>query len=103
MNREIYFNDEELNKIIESLNKKKDKLIEIIDKQKNMNEKMHMFWGGTSGDKAYEALKKHEKKYESYINAINIRIDFLEKVKRSYLNLDDYLNKKINDNGNIDA
>ena len=101
MSKEIFLNEEEVNKTLESLKAKRDKLIEIIDNQKKINEKMFDSWGGTSGEKAYEKIKLHEKKYEMYINSINIRIEFLEKVKEAYIGFDNYINKKIDSNSNM--
>ena len=103
MNKEIYLNEEEVNKTLEALKNKKERLKEIIDKQKNLNKRMHEAWKGTSGDKAFEMIKKHEDKYELYLNSIEIRINFLEKVMKTYIGFDNYLNKKIDENSNIDA
>ena len=103
MNKSIYLNEDEVNKILEKLIEKRKKLIELLETQKNIREKMHVSWSGTSGDKAYEAFKKHEKKYEIYLNAINKRIIFLERVKRAYINIDNYLNNKIDEKIKIEV
>ena len=101
MDKEVFLNEDEIIKIIESLKSKKEKLNEIIEKQKVINKRMIESWGGTSGEKAYEKIKKHERKYELYMNSINVRIEFLEKVRNSYIGFDNYINQKINNNGNM--
>ena len=102
MNKTIYISEEEVDVLLDSLNQSKERLKEMIDKQKEIDNNMHKAWGGTSGDKAYETIKKHEKKYTLYLDALNIRIIFLEKVKKAYFSLDKKLDEIIDNNNKIE-
>ena len=103
MNYKIYVNSEEIDKILASLRNILIRLEKTIDNQKNINSNMHNAWSGTTGDAAYDAMKKHEEKYTGYIAGLKKRIAFLEAVKNAYTELDINFIKKLEENINTEV
>lgn len=102
MNYKINVNDEEIDKVLISLRSILDRLEKMVDGQKSINSNMHKTWRGTTGDASYDALKKHEDKYSIYIDGLEKRIEFLEAVKNAYFELDNNINKILDENSEIE-
>lgn len=102
MNYKIYVNDDEINKLLTKLQQVEKDMQEFISNQQLVNEKMHNQWSGTSGDKSYDTIVEHGKKYNLYLLGLKKRRVFLENVKNAYFELDDKLNKKLDENLNTE-
>ncbi len=98
MNRNVFINTDQVDLIVQNINSIQSRLNETIEKQKDLKEKMHLAWGGTTGDKAYERLTKYETKYDAYINMLNKRIKFLQAVTSAYVDWDSLISKKVDEN-----
>ena len=103
MDQNIEVKTEILENKIALLKTERDKLADIFGVQKDTTEKMNESWGGTNGEKAQERLKKHYNKYETWIDKIDERIEFLQKIVDAYKNADNTINNKIDSNADIGA
>ena len=103
MDQNIAINSEVLESKIEQLKNQRDRIKDIFDIQEKTTKKMTESWGGTNGDLAYERLTKHNLKYEPWINEIDDRINFLQKIVDAYKNADTTINNKIDSNADIGA
>ncbi len=103
MDHKIYVNDEGIDKVLTSLRSILNRLERMVDGQKNINSNMQKTWRGTTGEASYDALKKHEDKYSVYIDGLEKRIKFLEAIKNAYFELDNNINKKLEENSETEV
>jgi len=94
----IDLNEKEIDNALISLKSTRRRLAIAIEKQENLFKKLFICWGGTSGEKVQETLKKHAKRYEEYIKNLDNNIKYLESVRNAYRIADEGLSKKIDSN-----
>lgn len=98
MDRKIFFDENKLIITINNLKNIRNRLKIELDNQNQNVKTMQYLWKGTTGEKAYDMLIRHNKKYEKYLNMVDKRILFLEKVKKLYKLSDNLTGNKIDDN-----
>jgi uncharacterized protein YukE len=103
MDQNIAINTEVLENKIELLKSQRDRIKEVFDTQDKTTKKLPESWGGTNGEEAYERLTKHNLKYEPFINEIDERINFLQKIVDSYKKADVTISNKIDSNADVGA
>ena len=91
----IDLKEKEITIALNSLKQNRNRLVTALNKQKELIKKLSYCWGGTNGEKVYDILVKHSKKYSGYISKLDKNIAYLESVRNSYRIADEGLYKKI--------
>ena len=86
---------------ISLLKEQRDKIKEVFDTQEKTVKKLPDSFGGTNGEKAYEKLTKHNLKYEPWIDELDEKIEYLQKIVDAYKNADITINNKIDSNVDV--
>ena len=94
MQNSIYIDRKQLSEKVEKLRTEKEKMKSLFEKINNDVTKIPDYWSGDSGEKTFEKLSKHRKKYESIINEIESYISFLEKMCSTYSTMDSAVEKQ---------
>ena len=101
-NNGIYIDSSKLDNLIELFKSIKDKIKNVKESQISSTKNIKENWGGGVGEDISKELDDHIKVYESYVENIDKKIDFLEKVKEAYVNTDSQLDKKADNNLNYE-
>lgn len=101
-NSNIYIDYEDLAAKIELLKKEKINMENVVQNLKSDFYNMINYWGGSTGEKVYDYLIKYSNDLPKIISQINREIVFLECVIDAYKIMDDSINKRLEDNFNIE-
>ncbi|MBO5376077.1 MAG: WXG100 family type VII secretion target [Bacilli bacterium] len=101
-NSNIYINPEQLENKIIQLKDEKQKIEIVFSEIKNDVNNMINYWSGSSGEEAYNVLVEYTKDFNVIINTLNKKINFIEKALEAYRKMDSLINKKLEENSNIE-
>lgn len=103
MNNDIYINREVLQDKVTKLRDEKKKIENSFSKIKSDTEGMIEYWSGDSGEKAYDTLSNYTKKFNDITDMLEKYIRFIEETLKAYDKMDQLINKKMEENANIEA
>ena len=61
------------------------------------------YWSGDSGEKAYDTLSTYTSDFKEIIDTLEIYIKFIEQTLAAYNQMDQLINKKMEENASIEA
>lgn len=102
-NANIYIEPELLQQKITLLRNEKQNMENILNKIKNDFDGILQYWSGDSGEYAHNVLMEYTKDFPKIINTIEKDIQFIENTLAAYKQMDQLINKKMEENANIEA
>ena len=100
-NSQIFINSSEAEDAIKRMRAYRDKMEESLSLIHVRIKNLPYVWSGNVGDNNYEILDKYANNFEKIITKITEYIDYLEKVKNAYRIIDEEIQKKTDENGEI--
>lgn len=102
-NGNIYINPEVLQSKITQLRTEKQNMQNALNKIKSDINGMIQYWSGTAGEEAYNILVEYTKDFKTIIDTIEKNIRFIENTLAAYNQMDKLINKKMEENANVEA
>lgn len=97
----IYLDEVELYNKIELLKNERKKMYDLFSNMNSNFKRMNSYWNGNTGIKVSEYLNDYIKDFPEIIRKIDKDIAFLEHVIEAHIEMNETLNKRINENANI--
>lgn len=103
MNNNIYINKEMLQDKVTKMRAEKKKIEDTFSKIEADANGMIEYWSGDSGEKAYDTLSTYTSDFKEIIDTLEIYIKFIEQTLAAYNQMDQLINKKMEENASIEA
>ena len=103
MNNNIYINKEMLQDKVTKMRAEKKKIEDTFSKIESDAKGIIEYWSGDSGEKAYDTLSTYTSDFKEIIDTLEIYIKFIEQTLAAYNQMDQLINKKMEENASIEA
>ncbi len=103
MNNKVYIEETVLQSKINQLRLEKQNIEKALNNIKSDANTMIEYWSGNSGEEAYVILNNYTRSFKRIIDKLESNIKFIENVLQSYKQIDKQINKKMEENANIEV
>mgnify|MGYP005766367565 CR=1 FL=1 len=103
MNNKIYIEEDILQSKINQLYLEKQNMEKALNNIKSDANTMIEYWSGNSGEEAYVILNNYTRSFKGIIDKLESNIKFIENVLQAYKQIDSQINKKMEENANIEV
>ena len=103
MNNKVYIEETVLQSKINQLRLEKQNIEKALNNIKSDANTMIEYWSGNSGEEAYVILNNYTRSFKGIIDKLESNIKFIENVLQAYKQIDSQINKKMEENANIEV